>query len=373
VWRALSSAARPTQLGALGGPCISNKHTILHDVDRALSPSSPRPPDVEVLHTAHLAYTGSRLSRFLHHRLIPLGHVLVRYTTSDGQQYVMNILGGDALERGGRMVNFGSPAEYLFGTEAFNGWCQQGGAYNRDIVGVRIERAPGTRPRAAPRTARRAASVEPTARSHGLPLQPSRPHPPSEHRRRALTGFRFNPRALTLRFHPRALILPRSTDGVVDALHAYYRALDMRSDIHERDPLVPDSDGTPKRKPGPTALLDAPFRARPRSPLARFELFGGRVNNFIAGHLPPVVGALLKLLRERFAARSSRGGASSDGLGFSLSVKSLVLHEERLLSAAGNCAQARAARPQAAAAASLLGPSAPAPRRAPSCPLSNLL
>ena len=54
----------------------------------------------------------------------------------------MNILGGPALDRGARMVNFGRPEEYLYGTDAFDGWCQQGGAYNRDIVGVRIERAP---------------------------------------------------------------------------------------------------------------------------------------------------------------------------------------------------------------------------------------
>lgn len=146
--RALSSAPRspparpPLRLGALGGPCIANKASVLHEVDRALNPDDPRPPDVEVLLADHLAYTGNPLSRALHHNLIALGHLLVRYTTSDGKQWVMNILGGDALDRGGRMVNFGRPEDYLYGTAAYDGWCQQGGVYNRDFVGVRIERAP---------------------------------------------------------------------------------------------------------------------------------------------------------------------------------------------------------------------------------------
>jgi len=127
--RALSTASgRSTlQLGALRGPCIANKATILGDVDAALNPAGPRPPDVEVLLTEHLAYTGNPLSRFLHHNLIALGHLSIRYTTSDGKQHVMNILGGETLDSGGRMVNFGAPEEYLYGTSAFDGWCQQGG------------------------------------------------------------------------------------------------------------------------------------------------------------------------------------------------------------------------------------------------------
>jgi hypothetical protein len=252
--RVLASTA-PPQLGALNGPCIRNKKTILHDVDRALHPDAPRPPDVEVLVTEHLAYTGNPVSRFLHHHLIALGHVLVRYTTSDGEQHVMNILGGDALKRGGRMVNFAKPEEYLYGTEGYDGWNQQAGVYNRNIVGVRIEHAP---------------------------------------------------------------------EGVVDALHAYYKALDMRSEIREDE----------GEKPLSSALLDPTFRPHSASRLARFELFGGRVSNFVAGHLPPVVGSLLNLTRERLMG----AGAGRGRLDFSL------VKEERLLSAAGNCTQVRAAR-----------------------------
>ena len=45
---------------------------------------------------------------------------------------------------GSRMVNFVPPSEYLYGTAGFDTFSQQGGAYNRNVVGVRIERvAPG--------------------------------------------------------------------------------------------------------------------------------------------------------------------------------------------------------------------------------------
>jgi hypothetical protein len=38
------------------------------------------------------------------------------------------------------MVNFGDPREYLYGTSCFDTFAQQGGAYNRPIIGMRIER-----------------------------------------------------------------------------------------------------------------------------------------------------------------------------------------------------------------------------------------
>jgi len=53
----------------------------------------------------------------------------------------MNILGGGGLGKTKtRMVNFVEPSAYLFGTSNFETSCQQGGVYNRDFVGVRIER-----------------------------------------------------------------------------------------------------------------------------------------------------------------------------------------------------------------------------------------
>lgn len=208
--------------GAAGGPCIQNKSTILQDVDRAICPSDPRPPDIEVLLTNHLAYVGNPLSKAVHRHLIALGHVLVRYTTSDGEQRVMNILGGHALdEPGEQMVNFAPPSEYLYGTAGFGRWSQQGGAYNRDIVGVRIERAP---------------------------------------------------------------------DGVVDALHAYYVALQQRSRI--------------STEPASLASKAA----------ARFQLFGGRLTNFAANHLPQEVSHFLTRETRLYAAAGNCAQWTSAGL-----------------------------------------------------------
>jgi hypothetical protein len=127
--------------GARDGQSITNKATVLREVDEALG--LDRPPDLEVLLTDHLTCTDSRVTIALHTLFLRFGHVAVRYTTSDGVQRVMNILGSLDVE-GSRMVNFVPPEEYLYGTRGWDSYAQQGGAYNRDVVGVRVERcAPG--------------------------------------------------------------------------------------------------------------------------------------------------------------------------------------------------------------------------------------
>lgn len=127
----------PTNFGGRDGPCITNKDTILRDIDIALGRDSP--PNLEVILTEHIAHVSSPLTRFLHRTLLRFGHVAVRYTTSDGQQRVFNIM-GDFDEPDASMVNFVPPKEYMFGTAGFDTFSQQGGVYNRPFVGVRIER-----------------------------------------------------------------------------------------------------------------------------------------------------------------------------------------------------------------------------------------
>lgn len=128
-----------SDFGARDGTPISNKSAVLGAVDDALGVG--RPPDLEVLLTEHLTDVSTPFSEAVHAGLLRYGHVAVRYTTSDGAQRVMNILGG---VEGADMVNFVEPSDYVYGTRGWETYAQQGGAYNRDFVGLRVERcSPG--------------------------------------------------------------------------------------------------------------------------------------------------------------------------------------------------------------------------------------
>lgn len=143
--RSFSSSTTPPQEAFghnPGGPSISNKDTILQDVDRALGVN--KPPDLEVFLTEHVCNVASAASRFVHLHLIRFGHVGIRYRTSDGKDRVMNINGDfTPRHRNAHMVNFIPPHEFVFGTDGE--MAQQGGVYNRPYVSVRVENvAPGT-------------------------------------------------------------------------------------------------------------------------------------------------------------------------------------------------------------------------------------
>ena len=128
-----------SDFGRRNGGAIANKASILSDVDDALT--GGRPPDLEVLLADHLTAVDSPAAEWAHTLFLRYGHVSVRYTTSDGRQRVMNILGG---VEGADMVNMVDPSDYLYGTHGWETYAQQGGVYNRDFVGVRVERcAPG--------------------------------------------------------------------------------------------------------------------------------------------------------------------------------------------------------------------------------------
>lgn len=126
-----------SDFGARDGTPISNKDTILSEVDAALG--AKKPPDLEVLLTDHLTCIDSPVSIAMHSVFLRYGHVAARYTTSDGVSRVMNILGSLDSE-GATMVNFVKPEDYLYGTHGWDTYAQQGGAYNRDVIGLRVER-----------------------------------------------------------------------------------------------------------------------------------------------------------------------------------------------------------------------------------------
>lgn len=123
------------------GPTISNKDQVFDQIDQALQVR--KPPDIEVILVDHLTCTQNAVTRFLHLHLFRFGHICIRYRTSDGQTHLMNVL-GNFTEPDATMVNFveGGATDYLYSTNPHR--AQQGGVYNRPMVGLRIENvAPG--------------------------------------------------------------------------------------------------------------------------------------------------------------------------------------------------------------------------------------
>mmetsp|Transcript_17405 Transcript_17405/g.33031 ORF Transcript_17405/g.33031 Transcript_17405/m.33031 type:complete len:499 (+) Transcript_17405:70-1566(+) len=118
------------------GKSISNKHEVFDKVDRALGVD--KPPDIEVILTDHMTNLNNSVSKFLHLNVMRFGHIAIRYTTSDGKQQVMNIM-GNFTDPDSTLINFFEPSEYFFGTDPKI--AQQGGVYSRPFVGVRIENA----------------------------------------------------------------------------------------------------------------------------------------------------------------------------------------------------------------------------------------
>lgn len=117
--------------GGRGGPAISNRDSILANLDAALGQKGP--PAVEYLFVCPYASTKILGIGFGS----PFGHAVVRYTLPDGTQKVMNIVKNRNQDR---LVNFVDPTEYLYGTAFEAVGAAQGGAYNRRIIGVRIEK-----------------------------------------------------------------------------------------------------------------------------------------------------------------------------------------------------------------------------------------
>ena len=128
------SDLRFSMFGAKGGPTIRNKDSILADVDRALG--REKPPAIEYLFVAPFGSFEIFGIKFGS----PYGHSAIRYTLPDGTQVVMNIVKNSEDED--KLVNFVDPTEYLYGTQFDDVGAEQGGAYNRQIVGVRIEEWP---------------------------------------------------------------------------------------------------------------------------------------------------------------------------------------------------------------------------------------
>lgn len=121
----------PTDFGAVGGTHISNKDTILDDINIALG--KPKNPSVEYLFVTPFVHIKLPFGYGISYNTY--GHATIRYTTPDGMDVVMNIQG---KEKGKIMVRFYDAKEYLYGTDSTKIGSQKG-IYNRTIVGLRVE------------------------------------------------------------------------------------------------------------------------------------------------------------------------------------------------------------------------------------------
>eukprot|EP01087_Luapelamoeba_hula_P020816 TRINITY_DN715_c4_g1_i1.p1 TRINITY_DN715_c4_g1~~TRINITY_DN715_c4_g1_i1.p1 ORF type:complete len:407 (-),score=67.59 TRINITY_DN715_c4_g1_i1:33-1253(-) len=129
------STPKVNDFGAPGGVPISNLDDIMQTIDAALGVNHP--PAIEFIFVE--PYTSVSIPKFPNWGFSnnPYGHAAVRYTLPDGQQILMNI-----VRTSDQMVNFMSPAEYLYGTTSFDKGSEQGGVYNRHMIGVRLEEWP---------------------------------------------------------------------------------------------------------------------------------------------------------------------------------------------------------------------------------------
>lgn len=112
---------------------IENYNSILKEIDDALGVDSP--PAIEYIYVTPFP----KWKIFGIGFGSPYGHSAVRFTLPSGKQIVMNIVKN---KDGKKMVNFVDAAEYFFGVDSFENGAEQGGIYNRTMVGVRIENYP---------------------------------------------------------------------------------------------------------------------------------------------------------------------------------------------------------------------------------------
>ncbi|KAL6069790.1 hypothetical protein QOT17_007361 [Balamuthia mandrillaris] len=118
--------------GKANGEEISNKATVLAELDKLLNPEG-KPPALELI----FAEPYAAMNLGFGFSTNPYGHLAVRYTIpKTGESVVMNVRGFG----GGEMVNFVKPEDYFFGTNDWDGGNEQGAIYNRAFVSARVER-----------------------------------------------------------------------------------------------------------------------------------------------------------------------------------------------------------------------------------------
>lgn len=120
----------PEDFGDVDGTTISNKDTILDEINGSLGKTEN--PSIEYILVKPFSMVNLFGFGFSYNAY---GHSAVRYTTPEGKDVVMNIEG---KKEGKFMVQFYGASDYLYGTDS-NKTGSQKGVYNRDMVGIRVE------------------------------------------------------------------------------------------------------------------------------------------------------------------------------------------------------------------------------------------
>lgn len=118
-----------SNFGELNGTHISNKNTILAEIDKEFG----RKPCLEYFITYPIGYVDLPLGLGTI-TYNSYGHSSLRYIDPDGNDVVANI---EAKEVGKPFIQFYKPTEYLYGVVPETCGAQRG-VYNRNIVGIRV-------------------------------------------------------------------------------------------------------------------------------------------------------------------------------------------------------------------------------------------
>ena len=119
--------------GELGGTPISNKDTILNEIDFELG----KKPSLEYIITYPIGLINLPfgLGALTYNSY---GHSSLRYIDKYGNDIIANI---EAKEKNKPFIQFYKPCEYLYGVDEKTCGAQRG-VYNRNIVGIRIYDVP---------------------------------------------------------------------------------------------------------------------------------------------------------------------------------------------------------------------------------------
>lgn len=128
---AMVNKSIPEDFGQVNGTPILNKNQVLAEVNKVLEKDDP---SVEYILVKPFSYFPLLFGYGFNFN--SYGHSAVRYKDPNGNDIVMNVEG---KKEGKLMVQFYDATDYFYGTDG-KSIASQKGVYNRDMVGIRVEK-----------------------------------------------------------------------------------------------------------------------------------------------------------------------------------------------------------------------------------------